>query len=159
MLKYVIFSLLLALGACNLDQSTQKDEDALKDKLPATLVHNPRSLNNTDSGKLFELGKMVFEDTIHNFGILREGEQVAYEFTFVNKGPKDLLINEAKASCGCTVADYPTNPFKEGQSGKIKVTFNSEGKLGMNERAVIITTNGNPSLYNIIIQAQVLARE
>jgi hypothetical protein len=157
--KYFFISLLLTLASCNQDGSRVQEEEALQDKLPATLVHNPRSLNGTDSVKLQELGKLVFEDTIHNFGTLSEGEQVTYEFSFTNKGQKDLLINEAKASCGCTVADYPTHPFKENQTGKIKVTFNSEGKLGMNERAVVITTNGNPSLYNLIIQAQVLDKE
>lgn len=157
--KYLFISLFIVIASCNQEDPQAQEEEALKDKLPATLVHNPRSLNDADSGKLQELGKLVFEDTIHNFGTLNEGEQVSYEFSFTNKGRKDILINEAKASCGCTVADYPTQPFKENQSGKIKVTFDSKGKPGMNERAVIITTNGNPSLYNIIIQAQVLDKE
>lgn len=152
--KYLIPAVLVFTFACNNDVS-KKDEEALKEKLPASLVNNPRTLNETNPDKIDVLGKLVFADTIHNFGILHEGEVATYEFTFTNGGQKDLIINEAKASCGCTVADYPTHPFKPGESDKIKVTFDSEGKGGMNERAVVVTTNGNPAIYNLIIQAQV----
>lgn len=158
MKHYLMPLLFLIVSACSNDDAAKKDEEALKDKLPTTLVNNPRSLDNADSSKLNELGKLVFEDTLHNFGVLHEGEIVEYEFNFTNQGKSDILINEAKASCGCTVADYPTHPFKPGQSDKIKVTFDSHGKPGMNERAVVIITNGNPSVYNIIIQAQVMEK-
>lgn len=153
-MKY--FSLLFFITfaiSCSNDASKQ-DEESLKEKLSPSLVENPRSLN-TDTTLLLEMGNLVFKDTIHNFGKMQEGEVVTYEFEFENKGKKDIIINEAKASCGCTVADYSTKPYKHGEKGTIKVSFDSEGKAGMNERSVIIKTNGNPSIYNVIIQAEV----
>ncbi len=155
--KYLIPVVFIFTFACK-NEASKKDEEALKDKLPASLVNNPRTLDETNPEKANILGKLVFADTIHNFGILHEGEMTEYEFTFTNGGKKDIIINEAKASCGCTVADYPTHPFKPGESDKIKVTFDSKGKGGMNERAVVVTTNGNPSVYNLIIQAQVIEK-
>jgi hypothetical protein len=37
----------------------------------------------------------------------------------------------------------------------MKVTFNSQGKHGFNEKTVSITTNGNPSTYTLKILATV----
>ncbi|MCC7029889.1 MAG: DUF1573 domain-containing protein [Chitinophagaceae bacterium] len=150
----VVFLFMMACSSSN----SQKDDEALKGKLPASLINNPRSLNQADSAKVNELGKLVFKDTIHDFGVLTEGEVVQYEFTFTNQGKRDIIINEAKASCGCTVADYPGRPFKQGESDKIKVSFDSKGKPGMNEKIVSVITNGNPSVYNLLIQAQVVQK-
>ncbi|MBK7587981.1 MAG: DUF1573 domain-containing protein [Bacteroidetes bacterium] len=148
----------LLFMACGNNEAHLQDEAALKDKLPATLVNNPRSFSPTDSNQLNELGRLQFNDTIHQFGILHEGEIVEYEFAFTNIGKRDILISEAKASCGCTVADYPTHPFKPNATDVIKVTFDSKGKVGMNEKSVLVTTNGNPSVYQLTIQAQVLEK-
>lgn len=157
MTKYLLALVLLLMLSCSSSDS-QKDDEALKGKLPASLINNPRSLNSADSAKVNELGKLVFSDTLHDFGILNEGEVVQFEFTFTNAGKRDIIINEAKASCGCTVADYPGRPFKQGESDKIRVSFDSKGKPGMNEKTVAVITNGNPSVYNLIIQAQVVQK-
>lgn len=153
--KYLLLSAFIFLMACAENDATKKDEKELEGKLSTSLVDNPRTLNDNNPDALASLGRLSFEDTLHNFGILTEGEVVEYEFTFTNTGKRDIIINEAKASCGCTVADYPAHPFKPGQKDKIKVTFSSEGKPGMNERGVVVTTNGNPSVYTLTIQAQV----
>jgi hypothetical protein len=104
---------------------------------------------------LNDIGSMSFTDTLHDFGRMKEGEIVVYEFSFTNKGKRDLLINEAKGSCGCTVPDYPKEPIKPGEQNSIKVTFNSQGKKGYNEKTVMVITNGNPSILNLTILAEV----
>ena len=142
----------LILTACH---SNENDEHiALEHHLSTSLVENPRSLKD-DSTALLQLGQLVFDDTIHDFGIIKEGELVSYEFEFVNKGKKDLLISDAKASCGCTVPSYPQQPIKAGERDKIKITFNSQGKKGYNEKLTIVNTNGNPTIYNLYIRAEV----
>ena len=149
---------LLLMIACNNNDAGQQDDPSLKGKLPASLVNNPRTLNNADSAKLKELGKLVFTDTLHDFGVLNEGEVIQYEFNFTNKGQQDIIITEAKASCGCTVADFPGRPIKTGEGEKITVKFDSKGKGGMNDRTISVITNGNPAVYNLTIQARVVEK-
>lgn len=130
-------------------------EEVLKGKLSTDLVENPRTADNTNTNDLANLGHLQFDDTLHDFGTMKEGEKVEYEFSYSNTGKKAIIINEAKGSCGCTVPEFSTEPLQAGGQSKMKVTFNSQGKSGYNEKTVSITTNGNPSVYTLKILATV----
>lgn len=82
---------------------------------------------------------MKFEEMEYNFGTIKQGESVTHEFKFKNTGKEPLLINTAVGSCGCTVPEYPKEPIKPNGSGVIKVTFNSTGKSGPQDKTVTIT--------------------
>jgi len=125
----------------------------VKGKLSADLVHNPRSLKA--DAELAQVPIMIFDDTLHDFGRLKDGETVTYEFGFTNKGQRDLIISEAKGSCGCTIPVFPQTPITAGQHEAIQVTFNSAGKKGYNEKTVMVITNATPSILNLTIRAEV----
>ncbi len=82
---------------------------------------------------------MKFDVLDHNFGTIKQGESVTYEFKFKNSGKEPLIINTAVGSCGCTVPEYPKEPIKPNGSGVIKVTFNSAGKSGPQDKTVTLT--------------------
>lgn len=82
-----------------------------------------------------------FEKEEYNFGTIKQGEIVNYEFKFKNVGKEPLIISEAHGSCGCTVPNYPKEPIKPGESAVIKVTFNSAGKSAMQDKTVTLTSN------------------
>jgi hypothetical protein len=151
-----IVCLAILLYSCRGDESNN-ELDALNEHLPANLIEHP-SIEDTGSASIHSLGKLQFVDTVHNFGRITEGEQLTYEFEFENTGSKDVLISEAKASCGCTVPFYPEHPIKKGEKAAIKVTFNSEGKKGANDKQIIITTNAYPAVYYLYIQAEVAGK-
>lgn len=152
-MKRIVFpiSLLILFSACASSEQNQEPAE-LQGKLSADLVHNPNSLESMDS---VATPKITFTDTLHNFGRVKEGETLEYEFTFKNTGNKDLIISEAKGSCGCTVPTFPNTPIKAGQEGAITVTFNSSGRKGYNEKSVVVITNAIPSVSNLYIQAEV----
>lgn len=85
--------------------------------------------------------EMTFETTEFEFGEITQGDKVAHTFSFKNTGTAPLLITNARASCGCTVPEWPKEPIAPGKSGKIDVVFNSRGKSGSQNKAVTITTN------------------
>lgn len=82
---------------------------------------------------------MKFEELDHNFGTIKQGESVTYIFKFKNDGKEPLIINTAVGSCGCTVPEYPKEPIRPNGAGEIKVTFNSTGKSGPQDKTVTIT--------------------
>jgi hypothetical protein len=100
-----------------------------------------------------------FKETTYNFKSIKEGEEVSYEFEFTNEGKSDLLISNAVASCGCTVPEWPKEPIPPGQSGKIKATFNSEGKSGQQHKSIHITANTNPEKTTLVLEGEVVAKE
>ncbi len=85
--------------------------------------------------------QMTFETTEFEFGEINQGDKVEHTFNFKNTGTAPLLITNARASCGCTVPEWPKEPIAPGKSGKIDVVFNSRGKSGNQNKAVTITTN------------------
>ena len=72
-------------------------------------------------------------------------------FTFTNTGKEPLIITSAAGSCGCTVPEWPKEPIKKGDKGTVKVTFNSAGKMGMQDKTVTIQSNAktNPKVIHI----------
>jgi hypothetical protein len=147
---------ILVLAACQNDTSKSSHDEVLNDSsaLSTDLVNNP----TTDENQVVSLeqsGLLVFADTVHDFGKLTEGEVIQHEFEYVNKGSKEVIITNAKGSCGCTVPEYDYEPIPPGGTGVMKVTFDSKGKTGFNEKSVMITTNGVPSKYRLTILATV----
>jgi hypothetical protein len=92
-----------------------------------------------------------FEKEVYEFGSIKQGESVTYEFKFKNSGKEPLIITNASGSCGCTVPVWPKEPVKKGETGIIKVTFNSTGKMGAQDKTVTITSNAktNPMVLHI----------
>jgi len=88
---------------------------------------------------------MKFETIHHDFGKIISGQKVTYEFKFTNTGKSPLIISDAVASCGCTIPTWPKQPIKPGESGGIQVTFNSAGKMGLQDKQITITANTNPA--------------
>jgi hypothetical protein len=86
---------------------------------------------------------LSFEEKVHNFGDITEGEKVEYSFKFTNTGTAPVVIQDAISSCGCTVPEWPKEPIKPGESGFMKVIFDSHGKSGYTEKEISIKTNGN----------------
>ncbi len=91
--------------------------------------------------EISESPDISFKDKNFDFGKLVQGDKVDHEFTFVNKGKSDLMIRKVQASCGCTAALASNQIIHSGESSSIKVTFNSSGKMGNQNKTVTVITN------------------
>lgn len=101
------------------------------------------------------LPEFTFTEEDHDFGTINEGDQVEYIFAFKNTGDAPLIISSAQGSCGCTVPEWPKEPIGVGESGEIKVKFNSRKKPGVQNKTVTITSNTFPVQKRIRIKANV----
>lgn len=86
-----------------------------------------------------------FDKDSYDFGQIKAGEKVAYDFKFTNVGKSPLIISDAVATCGCTVPEYPKEPVAPGEEAIIHVVFDSAGKQGMQNKVVTLTSNAVPS--------------
>lgn len=122
--------------------------------LPSDLVNNPNTADG--KGDPGNLPVIKFEENDHDFGKIYEGESVSYDFKFTNSGKSELIIAEVSSSCGCTVPSYPKTPIRPGESGVIKVMFNSKGKLGYQSKSVLVAANTQPNTTILRIKAEVV---
>jgi hypothetical protein len=91
--------------------------------------------------------EMSFEQMEYDFGEVTEGKQVKYTYKFKNTGDQNLILINVKGSCGCTVPEeWPKNPIAPGETGEIKVNFDSQGRVGNVRKTVRVEANTNPSL-------------
>ena len=102
-----------------------------------------------------KLPKIELDKVEHDFGTINEGEVVETEFIVKNTGETDLIIADAKGSCGCTVPVWPKEPIAPGQSAPIKVSFDSTNKPGKQSKTVTLTTNTEAGNENFSIKAEV----
>ncbi len=84
--------------------------------------------------------KIRFTETEHNYGDIQKGGNGDCEFTFVNEGNEPLILNNVKASCGCTTPSYPQKPIMPGKTGVIKVHYNTNNVGGFS-KTVTVTSN------------------
>jgi hypothetical protein len=92
---------------------------------------------------------LTFEKPGYDFGKIKEGEKVHYNFKFKNTGKSPLIITNATATCGCTIPEPPKEPIKPGAEGVIKVVFDSTGKSGMQDKVITVTSNANPAVNDV----------
>lgn len=102
--------------------------------------------------------KFKFDKTEHDFGVIQEGDVVETVFMFTNSGKSELIITSAKASCGCTIPEWPKEPIMPGESGQIKVKFNSDKKPNLQQKQITLVTNTEEGKEILKIKAQVIPR-
>ncbi|MCL6495840.1 MAG: DUF1573 domain-containing protein [Ignavibacterium sp.] len=95
--------------------------------------------------------------TEHNFGDIKQGDVVSYDFKITNNGGDVLKIIDVRASCGCTAAQPDKKELKPGETTTIKVTFNSKGRKGAQVKTVrVITNDPEKSDINFVIRCNIL---
>ena len=93
------------------------------------------------TGFLFAQPKTVAHPMEYDFGDIIQDSIVTTNFVITNEGSDLLKITKVSASCGCTAAMPEKNELKAGESTNIKVTFNSKGKSGKQNKIITVETN------------------
>lgn len=98
-------------------------------------------------------------DTAYNFGKVTDGEKVEYSYRFKNTGNHPLVVTSATASCGCTVPQKPERPILPGETGFIKVVFDSKGRVGSAHKTITVLSNANPPFVELLLSGEVMAKD
>ena len=98
--------------------------------------------------------EIKFDKVSINLGEFSESAPVQKcTFTFTNTGDQPLIINQAVASCGCTVPSYTKTPILPGKTGQIKVTYNGKGKFpGHFKKSITVRTNGKTEMTRLYVE-------
>lgn len=126
----VLIIFLFTTFSCKQNAATKvKDENVVK-------------AQERDNRKVAGLPEMTFESKEFDFGTIDQGDKVNAVFVFTNTGESDLIITRAKASCGCTVPEWPKNQrIKPGEKSEIKAVFDSKSKTNKQNKSITLTTN------------------
>ena len=143
MKKYFVFIIVAAtFVSCDVKRKDKISDDsklgALSDSLKQATEQQAKdeAMKNTTTVQLI--------DSAFDFGTIAQGETVEYNYRFKNTGTNPLIIFKAEATCGCTIPEKPEKPLMPGETGVIKVVFNSAGKKDHQSKDITVTANTTP---------------
>lgn len=114
------------------------------------LVASAASIAQTTIGPTIEFNK-----DIHDYGMVEYAGNGTCEFVITNTGDVPLVIQSAKASCGCTVPSYPKEPIAPGASATITVKYDTKRPGSINKSIKITSNAANASEKVVFIKGQV----
>ena len=130
-------------------------KDNASSKIKATNVETAKERDAKISlgGAIIKLDK-----TEYDFGSIVDGEVVDGVFKITNTGKSDLILTQVKPSCGCTTPDWPKEAIAPGESGEIKFSFNSAGRVGKQNKSITIRSNAEKTTEIVRIKGTVTAK-
>lgn len=147
MKKLMFLFLLGGLTACQSENKSAQEEE-VKSKLVLSSSEEGEVDNGTTT--------LSFDKMEHDFGKVRIGQDYTYKFKVTNTGKSPLVIEDAKASCGCTVPGKPTEPIAPGKTDEIVVTFSPKPGQGVTSKTITVTANTDPKITTLTIKANVI---
>ncbi|GMQ26462.1 DUF1573 domain-containing protein [Algoriphagus sp. oki45] len=154
-----VLAVVALLGACNQKDDQADKIKALEEKIAQLENSNtavtPVNVQTASTADPSSMGAFEFQEMEYDFGTINEGQVVEHIFNFTNNGQAPLVISNITASCGCTSPDWTKSPVNPGESGFVKVVFNSTAKSGSQAPTVTIQANTNPTVTRLRMKGSV----
>jgi hypothetical protein len=75
---------------------------------------------------------------------------ISTKFRFTNVGTSPVKITDLQPSCGCTTASLQKKEYAPGESGEIEAKFKFDGRVGHQEKWIVVTTDWVPPQRTIL---------
>ena len=136
------FAVIGLLAGCGNQTATNTEQNAEQPVVS--------SVADTTASK--QQGVIEFEESAFDFGKVKEGAVVEHIFKFKNTGAAPVILSQVSASCGCTTPDFTKEPVLPGKVGEIKVSFNSLGQVGNQQKIVTVSSNAENRVTTVQIK-------
>jgi len=101
--------------------------------------------------------KIVFKTDTIDYGQIAKGSDGVRVFEFTNTGSEALVISDVKSSCGCTVPEKPKGPIAPGETGQIKVKYDTK-RVGPIRKTVTVYSDTTEAIEALRIKGEVMAK-
>ncbi|HET8753440.1 MAG TPA: DUF1573 domain-containing protein [Salinimicrobium sp.] len=105
-----------------------------------------------------ETAKMEFKTEVIEYGKIAKGSDGVRTFVFINTGNIPLVIKDVSSSCGCTVPSKPEAPVQPGETGEIKVKYDTN-IVGPIRKTITVYSNADVPAKSLKIKGEVLPAE
>lgn len=123
----------------------------------ATVAMIALTLNVSAQNEVAQKGaKIEFSKEVHDYGEVAYGGDGFCTFEFKNTGNVPLVLSSVKGSCSCTVPEWPKAPIAPGETGVLKVRYDTR-RAGAINKSVTINSNAiNTPVKVVRIKGNVL---
>jgi hypothetical protein len=123
---------------------------------PEDLEVNAQPEPTPASDEKVEGPHIVFDQSVHDFGLVMDKQELKCTFTFRNAGTQTLIVEKVNTGCGCTVANMPKQQFAPGETGSIEITYNPKGTGSQNRSIQVMTNDAKQRVTTVALNAHVL---
>jgi len=101
--------------------------------------------------------EIKFVETVHDYGTIAQNANGDCVFKFKNVGNEVLTISDVRKSCGCTTPTWSKEPILPGQTGEIRVGYNT-ASIGSFSKTITVISNAVSSNVVLTIKGNVVAK-
>ena len=141
-LALLVIPAVIYLSSC-INSSAESTSQPVEDKT------QPEQIQTTYQDSI------IFDKLEHDYGTIEKGGDGNTVFTFTNKGQKPLVLRNVRASCGCTVPQWPREPIAPGEKGEIKVKYNTN-LGGTFSKTITVNSSAANSMVRLRIKGQIV---
>lgn len=145
----------LVLTGCQKVEYQQNNQSLIQSEKQENSSVNGNTSTSAETNGTTKLTKIEFEKDNHDFGLIKEGEKVSHVFKFKNVGTEPLVIKNVKPACGCTTPNWTKDPVPPGGEGQIEVSFDSQGRTGIQNKSVEVFANTDPEVHTLKFKGEV----
>lgn len=99
-----------------------------------------------------------FKELTHDFGKIKQGTPVTFDFQFSNISSQPIVIEYASASCGCTTPTWPQAAVAKSKADKVTAGFNASAPGPFN-KSITVKLAGIEIPQTLTITGEVLSAE
>lgn len=92
-----------------------------------------------------------------DFGTLTLGDSLTHEYVIANHGKTNLIINDIKTTCGCTVPHWDRNSIAPGDTTFVRVHF-SALDTGFIHKVIVLNSNVDSIFSSLHLTGRVLKK-
>jgi hypothetical protein len=89
-----------------------------------------------------------------DYGTIKTGSDPYRTLEFKNSGADDLLISDVVSNCGCVVVTFPKEIIKSGESGVLKIRYDTN-RVGPFKKSFVVKYNTKAPEQKIFISGMV----
>ena len=89
-----------------------------------------------------------FDNIEYDYGKIDQNNDGSCIFKFKNTGEHPLLITNVRSSCGCTVPFWPKEAILPGNTGQIKVKYDTK-RMGAFHKSITVRSNAKTIVLKI----------
>lgn len=120
--------------------------------------NNEEQTTDTLANESAKGGEIEFTEAAFDFGQVKEGEVVEHVYAYTNTGTAPVILSQVSASCGCTTPSYTQTPVLPGNAGEVKVSFDSNGQVGKQQKIITVVSNADDRVTTIQLKGEVLPK-
>ena len=144
----LLFSVVSAQTKFPTKEITQQQKTEVKTKVNSEVIGDASIQEEKSNSTIDFVSKVV------DYGIIEHNADGARKFVFTNNGTEDLLIKNAKGSCGCTVPTWPREAIAPGATAEIGVKY-ATNRVGKFTKTITLTTNASKKPVILTVKGEV----